>query len=272
MVFGHKTGLTFNYGSNAGIVRSLPGEPPRRYVISFISSLGYRYTDPPFASRSTLPVLRRGGRHLLHPADPGDGQAARRLHQVDAVAAASDRPPMPDGKNGRDDREPRGRRASREREERGGGRRRKGGRGRGTGDRGGQARLAGRPLPGAIRADGETGVPDGGIDQRGRGPGAGRLRPHAPPLGQRRAPEGLPAHGRGQRLPVAPAPAGPGAGLPSATRRPSTDTGAPGRGRRAVRRPGRPARPASGRRWCCASTRTCPRPTSPSPSAAGRAR
>jgi len=55
VVFGHKTGLTFNYGSNAGIVRSLPGKPERRYVISFISSLGYRYTDPAFASRSTYP-------------------------------------------------------------------------------------------------------------------------------------------------------------------------------------------------------------------------
>ena len=55
VVFGHKTGLTFNYGSNAGIVRSLPGKPARRYIISFISSLGYRYTDPPFAFRSTYP-------------------------------------------------------------------------------------------------------------------------------------------------------------------------------------------------------------------------
>lgn len=53
VVFGHKTGLTFNYGSNAGIVRSLDGT--RRYIISFIASLGYRYTDPVFAGRSTYP-------------------------------------------------------------------------------------------------------------------------------------------------------------------------------------------------------------------------
>ena len=53
--FAHKTGLTFNYGANAGIVNSLPGHPTRRYVISFIASLGYRYTDPVFASRSTYP-------------------------------------------------------------------------------------------------------------------------------------------------------------------------------------------------------------------------
>lgn len=50
-----KTGLTFNYGSNAGIVRSLPGQPQRRYVISFLSSLGYRYTDDAFASRASYP-------------------------------------------------------------------------------------------------------------------------------------------------------------------------------------------------------------------------
>jgi hypothetical protein len=55
VVFGHKTGLTFNYGSNAGIVRSLPGQPDRRYVISFISSLGWRYTDPVFVDRRIYP-------------------------------------------------------------------------------------------------------------------------------------------------------------------------------------------------------------------------
>jgi hypothetical protein len=55
VVFGHKTGLTFNYGANAGIVRALPGQGERRYVISFIASLGYRYTDAVFASRSTYP-------------------------------------------------------------------------------------------------------------------------------------------------------------------------------------------------------------------------
>jgi len=55
VIFAHKTGLTFNYGSNAGIVRSLPGRPERRYVISFLSSLGYRYTDPAFATRASNP-------------------------------------------------------------------------------------------------------------------------------------------------------------------------------------------------------------------------
>ncbi len=55
VTFAHKTGLTFNYGSDAGIVRSMPGRPQRHYVIAFLSSLGYRYTDPAFASRTTYP-------------------------------------------------------------------------------------------------------------------------------------------------------------------------------------------------------------------------
>ncbi|WP_143195693.1 serine hydrolase [Archangium sp. Cb G35] len=43
--FLHKTGQTENYGSDAGIVRALPGKAPRNYVIAFLSNLGYRYYD-----------------------------------------------------------------------------------------------------------------------------------------------------------------------------------------------------------------------------------
>ena len=43
--FLHKTGQTENYGSDAGIVRALPGKAPRHYVIAFLSNLGYRYYD-----------------------------------------------------------------------------------------------------------------------------------------------------------------------------------------------------------------------------------
>jgi hypothetical protein len=43
--FLHKTGQTENYGSDAGIVRALPGQKPRHYVIAFLSNLGYRYYD-----------------------------------------------------------------------------------------------------------------------------------------------------------------------------------------------------------------------------------
>lgn len=41
----HKTGLTENYGSDAGLVRALPGKAPRHYVIALLSNLGYRYYD-----------------------------------------------------------------------------------------------------------------------------------------------------------------------------------------------------------------------------------
>ena len=43
--FLHKTGQTENYGSDAGIVRALPRQQPRHYVIAFLSNLGYRYYD-----------------------------------------------------------------------------------------------------------------------------------------------------------------------------------------------------------------------------------
>ncbi len=55
--FAHKTGLTFNYGSDAGIVTSLPGQPFRHYVIAFLGNLGYRYADEVFAARTNFPVF-----------------------------------------------------------------------------------------------------------------------------------------------------------------------------------------------------------------------
>ena len=61
VVFGHKTGLTFNYAADAGIVRSLPGKPERRYVISFIANLGYRFVDPVFASATAYPCYEPVG-------------------------------------------------------------------------------------------------------------------------------------------------------------------------------------------------------------------
>jgi Beta-lactamase enzyme family len=56
--FAHKTGLTFNYGSDAGIVRSLPGKPFRHYVIAFVANLGHRYADENFAAEKTFPAFR----------------------------------------------------------------------------------------------------------------------------------------------------------------------------------------------------------------------
>ena len=55
--FMHKTGLTFNYGSDAGIVRSLPGKPFRHYIIAFVANLGNRYADAQFADRKNFPAF-----------------------------------------------------------------------------------------------------------------------------------------------------------------------------------------------------------------------
>jgi hypothetical protein len=55
--FAHKTGLTFNYGSDAGIVTSLPGQPFRHYIVAFLGNLGYRYADEVFASRTNYPAF-----------------------------------------------------------------------------------------------------------------------------------------------------------------------------------------------------------------------
>ncbi|GAB4578566.1 MAG: hypothetical protein Fur0022_13010 [Anaerolineales bacterium] len=49
VTFAHKTGLSENYGSDAGIVKALqPGG--RHYIIAFISNLGYRYTNTCFTT------------------------------------------------------------------------------------------------------------------------------------------------------------------------------------------------------------------------------
>ena len=43
--FAHKTGFTYNYLSDAGIVRSFRG-PGGDYIVVMMSNLGYRYADP----------------------------------------------------------------------------------------------------------------------------------------------------------------------------------------------------------------------------------
>ena len=57
VIYAHKSGWTFNYGSDTGIVASLPGKPFRHYVVSIIANLGYRYADEVFATRTTFPAL-----------------------------------------------------------------------------------------------------------------------------------------------------------------------------------------------------------------------
>jgi hypothetical protein len=58
--FLHKTGLTWNYASDAGIVESLPGAPCRRYVIALVASAGSRYLDPEIAPVTLHPCAADG--------------------------------------------------------------------------------------------------------------------------------------------------------------------------------------------------------------------
>jgi beta-lactamase class A len=58
VTFAHKTGLTENYGSDAGIVTALPGQDGRRYIVVVLSNLGYRYSD---ASQALRPGPRPDG-------------------------------------------------------------------------------------------------------------------------------------------------------------------------------------------------------------------
>jgi beta-lactamase class A len=73
--FAHKTGLTFNYGSDAGIVTSLPGKPFRHYVIAIVGNLGHRYADEVFATRTNFPAFDKVGPIVYTQRIPALGKA-----------------------------------------------------------------------------------------------------------------------------------------------------------------------------------------------------
>ena len=73
--FAHKTGLTFNYGSDAGIVTSLPGKPFRHYVIAIVGNLGHRYADEVFAARTNFPAFDKIGPIVYTQRIPALGKA-----------------------------------------------------------------------------------------------------------------------------------------------------------------------------------------------------
>ena len=58
--FLHKTGITWNYASDAGIVESLPGAPCRRYVVALVTSAGTRFLDPEQGDFGVHPCGRDG--------------------------------------------------------------------------------------------------------------------------------------------------------------------------------------------------------------------
>jgi hypothetical protein len=51
VTFAHKTGLVRMAGNDAGIVRALPGEDGRWYVVALNASAGLRFSDPQFATQ-----------------------------------------------------------------------------------------------------------------------------------------------------------------------------------------------------------------------------
>lgn len=63
--FAHKTGLTYNAGGDAGIVRALPGEGGRWYIVAVLSNVGYRFGDPDH-SRSD-PNACEGAPYVCYP-------------------------------------------------------------------------------------------------------------------------------------------------------------------------------------------------------------
>ena len=54
--FSHKTGLTYNFGADAGIVEATDGSGNYSYVVAMFSNLGYRYTDLQFADQKSYPL------------------------------------------------------------------------------------------------------------------------------------------------------------------------------------------------------------------------
>jgi hypothetical protein len=74
--FLHKTGLTWNYAADAGLVEPLPGKPYRRYVVALISSAGTRWVDPERAAAAH------------HPCEEASICASQRLARIGAAIDA----------------------------------------------------------------------------------------------------------------------------------------------------------------------------------------
>jgi hypothetical protein len=65
VAFEHKTGLTYNAGGDAGIVRALPGQDGRWYVVAALTSVGYRFGDPDWAN--SKPNACEGSPYVCYP-------------------------------------------------------------------------------------------------------------------------------------------------------------------------------------------------------------
>jgi hypothetical protein len=58
--FAHKTGFTYNFLADAGIVHSLPDHPERHAIVVMLANVGYRYADPGFAAATKAPCANPG--------------------------------------------------------------------------------------------------------------------------------------------------------------------------------------------------------------------
>lgn len=63
--FAHKTGLTYNAGGDAGIVRALPGQDGRWYVVATLTNVGNRFGDPSLAA--STPNACEGSPYVCYP-------------------------------------------------------------------------------------------------------------------------------------------------------------------------------------------------------------
>jgi hypothetical protein len=63
--FAHKTGLTSNAGGDAGIVRALPGQDGRWYLVASLTNVGYRFGDADWAK--SKPNACEGAPYVCYP-------------------------------------------------------------------------------------------------------------------------------------------------------------------------------------------------------------
>jgi hypothetical protein len=63
--FAHKTGLTYNAGGDAGIVRVLPGQDGRWYLVAVLASAGYRFGDADW--NKSKPNACEGSPYVCYP-------------------------------------------------------------------------------------------------------------------------------------------------------------------------------------------------------------
>lgn len=65
VTFAHKTGLTYNAGSDTGIVRALPGQDGRFYVVATLTNVGNRFGDADWSK--SKPNACEGSPYVCYP-------------------------------------------------------------------------------------------------------------------------------------------------------------------------------------------------------------